>query len=129
MDEKYWAHSTSQAGKSDRQRPDVHLSSVERMAAEHAEWFGASSMAQAAGLLHDLGRDTECFQKRPEGEVPRMDHAIWGAVVARQRFPSLGSLMAYAVTEYHAGLAMVSACKTGMWFDGRHCKVVIRRVQ
>jgi len=125
----FYAHSTSRADKPDLQQLDVHLSFVGRMAAERAEWFGASSMEQAAGLLHDLGKCTERFQKRLEGEVPRMDHATWGAVVARQRYPSLGPLMADAIAGHHAGLAMVSACETGMWFDGGHCKVLIRRVR
>lgn len=102
---EFYAHSTSSADKSDWQRLDVHLTSVGKMAAERAAWFGADVIALATGLLHDLGKYTERFQKRLEGEVPRMDHATWGAVVARQRYPSLGPLMAYAIAGHHAGLA------------------------
>lgn len=62
-------------------------------------------MAEAAGLLHDLGKYTEKFQDRLKGEVPRVDHATWGAWIARERYPQLGSLLAYGIAGHHAGLA------------------------
>ncbi|OHX22068.1 CRISPR-associated endonuclease Cas3'' [Chromobacterium sphagni] len=34
-----------------------------------------------------------------------VDHASWGAVVARQKYKSLGTLLAYGIAGHHAGLA------------------------
>jgi CRISPR-associated endonuclease/helicase Cas3 len=101
----FYAHSTSDWSKSDWQTLPDHLHTVGRQAAEYARWFGGEFLAEACGVLHDLGKYTDKFQKRLEGEVPRVDHATWGAWVARQRYPQLGVLMAYAIAGHHAGLA------------------------
>lgn len=102
---EFYAHSTSKRDKSDWQALSGHLNAVGGLAAVRASWFGGEEMARISGLLHDVGKYTERFQKRLEGEVPRMDHATWGAVIARQRYPSLGPLLAYAIAGHHAGLA------------------------
>ena len=62
-------------------------------------------MAWVAGVLHDLGKYTERFQGRLAGDIHRVDHATWGAVVAQERYKNLGTLIAYAVAGHHAGLA------------------------
>ena len=98
---EFYAHSTKDASKADWQTLRGHLGSVGTMAAERAKWFGAEGLANVGGLLHDLGKYTVRFQKR----------------------------LAYGIAGYHTGLVMISACETGAWFDGRHCKVVILRVQ
>ena len=102
---EFYAHSTKDASKADWQTLRGHLGSVGTMAAERARWFGGEDMAQVGGLLHDLGKYTEQFQKRLLGEVPKVDHATWGADIAMQRYKQLGSLMAYAIAGHHAGLA------------------------
>ncbi|HEX7339929.1 MAG TPA: CRISPR-associated helicase Cas3' [Rhodanobacteraceae bacterium] len=101
----FYAHSTSRTDKQDWQTLENHLSTVGRMAGKRAQWFGAETLASIAGTLHDLGKYTQAFQKRLEGEVPRVDHATWGAVIANQRYPQLGKLLAYAIAGHHAGLA------------------------
>ena len=101
----FYAHSTSETDKSNWQGLRDHLDAVGRLAAERAGWFGGDSVVRVTGMLHDLGKYTESFQARLTGAVPRVDHATWGAVVARQRYTSLGPLMAYAIAGHHAGLA------------------------
>lgn len=105
MQVEFYAHSTKDESKVDWQTLRGHLGSVGTMAAERARWFAGEGIAFVSGLLHDLGKYTEGFQKRLEGEVPKVDHATWGAVVATQRFKQIGTLMAYTIAGHHAGLA------------------------
>ncbi len=102
---EFYAHSTSETDKSNWQGLGDHLEAVGQLAADRAGWFGGEAVACAAGMLHDLGKYTESFQARLTGAVPRVDHATWGAEVARHRYKSLGPLMAYAIAGHHAGLA------------------------
>lgn len=74
------------------------------MAANKASHFGGEPLAHIEGLLHDLGKYTQEFQKRLEGG-PSVDHATHGAQVAAERFGTLGTIMAYAIAGHHAGLA------------------------
>ncbi len=111
MEEKrrFYAHSTSNPSKSDWQSLKEHLEEVGRRAAEKADAFGGSVVARAAGVTHDVGKYTEKFQERLEGEIPRVDHATWGAWLLRERYKGpdkgLAALIGYAVAGHHAGLA------------------------
>lgn len=100
-----YAHSTEQKSKADWQSLQDHLLSVGELAAANAEPFGAAALARVAGVLHDLGKYTSQFQRRLEGEYPRMDHATWGARIACERYGILGSVLAYGIAGHHAGLA------------------------
>ncbi len=101
----FFAHSTSRKDRSDWQPLAAHLRNVGRMAAERAENFQAPDLAEVAGLLHDLGKYTTDFQRRIAGEAVRVDHATRGAMLAVERYPPLGHLLAYAIAGHHAGLA------------------------
>jgi CRISPR-associated endonuclease/helicase Cas3 len=58
-----------------------------------------------AGLLHDLGKYTDDFQRRIAGDAIRVDHATRGAMVAVERYKRVGMLVAYGIAGHHAGLA------------------------
>ncbi|HVH32510.1 MAG TPA: CRISPR-associated endonuclease Cas3'', partial [Tahibacter sp.] len=102
---KFYAHSGRRADYADWQPLSEHSHAVGERAATNAAAFGGQALARPAGILHDLGKYTEPFQGRLRGEVPRMDHASWGAFVAQSRYKGLGTLMAYAIAGHHAGLA------------------------
>jgi CRISPR-associated endonuclease/helicase Cas3 len=110
---EFYAHSTSRADRADWQSLRDHLLQVGERAALYAAAFGGQELAQVAGQLHDLGKYTEKFQRRLRGEVPKVDHATWGAYVAQQRYKGLGTLIAYGIAGHHAGLA------NGSLGDGR----------
>lgn len=101
----FYAHSTPDPSKTNWQTLRDHLQTVGKQAAARGRWFGAEHLAQASGILHDLGKYTEQFQQRLEGAVPRLDHATWGAAIAKEHYPQMGILMAYAIAGHHAGLA------------------------
>lgn len=102
---EFHAHSTDRPDRSDWQPLQEHLINVGELARQRAEWFGGETLAQAAGILHDLGKYTSEFQLRLAGQHPRMDHATWGARIACQRYGPVGHLIAYAIAGHHAGLA------------------------
>lgn len=57
------------------------------------------------GLLHDIGKYTDEFQRRITGEAIRVDHATRGAMIAIEHYQSLGHILAYGIAGHHAGLA------------------------
>jgi len=106
MPTRFFAHSTSSKDQHDWEPLKDHLQAVAHAAAERANKFGAGSVAYLAGLLHDLGKYRDEFQRRLIGSTEAVDHAAPGGVVAIDRFgPYIGKLLAFAITGHHTGLA------------------------
>ena len=83
-----------------------HLTDVGEMASEFAAAFDGREHANQAGLLHDLGKAEEQFQKRlacddKDSKLKKEPHAHHGAALAleNQAWP-----IAFAVNGHHAGL-------------------------
>lgn len=105
---RFYAHSTDRPDKHDWQPLAEHLIGVGQRARAAADVFGAGALAQAAGLLHDLGKYTDKFQARLEGKEPKLDHATHGAREILSHYSQLAPLahlLAYAIAGHHAGLA------------------------
>lgn len=102
---RYFAHSAHELPESQWQLLREHLEEVGRLAAAKAAHFNGGSMAQCAGLLHDLGKYCDEFQARLRGAPSRVDHATWGAIVANEKYGHIGKLLAYSIAGHHAGLA------------------------
>jgi CRISPR-associated endonuclease Cas3-HD len=103
MNREYYAHSAPKGGG----RPEllkVHLSNVARRAALNAKAFGAEHEAHIAGLLHDLGKYGDLFQRRLEGKEKGIDHWSPGAWVALSTYHNLGIASALAIQGHHIGL-------------------------
>lgn len=101
----FYAHSTPRPDKADWQPLAEHLYAVATLAEHRASTFSAGDLARLAGLLHDLGKYTDEFQRRISGDAIRVDHATRGAMLAVEYYGSLGLLLAYAIAGHHAGLA------------------------
>lgn len=77
-----------------------HLCGTAKLASEFAQAFGGESQAYLAGMLHDIGKYSEEFQKRLAGGA-KTDHSTAGAKEAyRMGQPEV----AFAVAGHHAGL-------------------------
>ena len=65
--------------------------------------------AKAAGLLHDLGKYADQFQRRLKdpGREPSRDHWTAGAALLLQCYKGLGMLPSLAVGGHHAGLTVL----------------------
>lgn len=100
-----YAHSTQNKSKIDWQPLADHLLAVAHLSSQKAAFFGGEQLAFIAGLLHDLGKYTDEFQRRISGDLIRVDHATRGAMLAVERYGQAGKLLAYAIAGHHAGLA------------------------
>lgn len=69
-----------------------------------ASVFGAESIARYAGLLHDIGKYSEAFQRRITGSAEQVDHSTAGTQVAWQSGTRAGQLAAFCIGGHHAGL-------------------------
>lgn len=77
-----------------------HLYGTAKLAAAFAQPFGGESQAYLAGMLHDIGKYSDDFQKRLAGGA-KTDHSTAGAKEAyRMGQPEV----AFAVAGHHAGL-------------------------
>lgn len=101
----FYAHTIETADEGRWQLLSEHLTHVGELAGHFAAGFNAQAAAEAAGLLHDLGKYTAEFQARLRGSSQRVDHSTHGARVACERFGALGQLLAYGIAGHHAGLA------------------------
>lgn len=82
-----------------------HLEKTAETAKAFAGCFGAGEDAYLCGLIHDIGKYSEAFQKRIYKESKkRVDHSGAGAVELKKRFGSRGRILAYCVAGHHTGL-------------------------
>lgn len=93
----------------------IHLQAVAKKAATLAKPFGGQSWAEFAGLWHDLGKYRPGFQRyirsaneaedaHIEGKPGRVSHSTAGALLACERFGTIGRVLAYLIASHHAGL-------------------------
>ena len=100
-----YAHSVEGVPPERWQTMRCHAFGVANLAAERAAKFGAGDLARVTGLLHDVGKYCEAFQRKLRGEALRVDHSTAGARISAERYGQLGRLLAYAIAGHHAGLA------------------------
>jgi CRISPR-associated endonuclease/helicase Cas3 len=116
----YWAHSAPKSlpGSDSRagwQLLSVHLEAVSRFAQSMASAARPvdgrlTALAAIAGLLHDFGKYSDCFQRMLCTGQGRCQHAIHGALLAKfgtanaPLKPGLQSVAA-VITGHHTGLA------------------------
>ncbi len=107
--EPFNAHSPNDNGKGIPDPLAVHLSEVRNQASSYAEVFGAGSLADLSGLLHDLGKYADQFKRRldnPSTESAR-DHSIAGAAAILGCYKGQGEMAALAVEGHHIGLRRI----------------------
>lgn len=75
---------------------------AERLALEAGSLPAFAKRARACGLLHDLGKYTNDFQKLLRGEVKKAPHSIFGAAAAALRAKAVD--VGFAIAGHHAGM-------------------------
>lgn len=98
---RYLAHSGT-TGEGELLRD--HLKLVAERAKGYAAAFDVSTEAYLAGLLHDLGKYGDLFQRRLEGKESGIDHWSAGAWAALERYKLKGIAAALAIQGHHIGL-------------------------
>lgn len=102
---QYFAH-TNPNSRDDWHRLSDHLQGAGHKAAKFLESAGCSDFGRAAGLLHDLGKYTQEFQRRLDGDPQSVDHSTAGAKVAIDKYGSVkGKMLAFCIAGHHTGLA------------------------
>lgn len=99
------------AGLTDEEEEDFEgqpLSEHLRNTAAFASAFAVhelSDLLYNAGLLHDLGKYQELFQRKIRGEKMRVDHSACGAAEAGRQMDGLPAMiLEYIIAGHHAGL-------------------------
>lgn len=77
-----------------------HLQGAANLSSDFAEAFGCSQWGYGCGLIHDIGKYSDRFQKRLLGG-PITDHATAGA---QELYKRHNCMAAYCVAGHHAGL-------------------------
>ena len=81
-----------------------HALQTAQHAQEFAAVFGCGEMGYAAGLLHDLGKQSGGFQKRILENGPKVEHSAAGAKVCYDAGTKAACLLAYCISGHHGGL-------------------------
>jgi len=111
----YYAHSTDDSDKKNWQLLKDHLENVADLSGEFAKTFNSENIAYSAGLLHDIGKYSEEFQKRLEGSQIRVDHSTAGAIVAGKAYPPLlARILEYTISGHHGGLRNYGSNYSGL---------------
>ena len=101
-----FAHSMPGAPLSEWEPLSEHLQQVGLQAGRRAGYFSDQILAQAAGVLHDIGKTSPEFQHYIAGDGSSVDHSTAGALEALQLYPCEAAMvLAYAIAGHHAGLA------------------------
>lgn len=104
MDEPlFYAHSANAAGEWDSLAH--HLAAVAERAATFANATEATQEARLAGLLHDLGKYGDLFQRRLRGQEKGIDHWSAGAWMALKDYRAIAA--ALAIQGHHVGLQRI----------------------
>lgn len=102
------------------QTNDEHQRGVAELAGKFAADFDMAAWGEVVGLLHDKGKEKRAFQEhimrnsgyRPEVVVNgNKDHAVVGALIAKQLFPQFHLLMDNVLMGHHRGLYDEEECR------------------
>lgn len=103
MDNKrYIAHSSENALK--EQTVEEHSRNTAKLCKD----FSISvlkDLMYVLGMLHDVGKYQDSFQRRIRGDNIRVEHSGCGALVAGKMYPNaVGLLMKYCILGHHSGI-------------------------
>ena len=98
---KYLAHRDEASGR--EQSLKEHLENTAELSGNFAQKFGAYRWGYCAGMLHDIGKYSQKFQRRLWGSTEKTDHATAGAQVCWKR-PNGYQFLSYCIAGHHSGL-------------------------
>lgn len=81
-----------------------HLQGTAEKAKDFAEVFGKGDWGYCCGMLHDIGKYSDKFQRRIRGEEIKVDHATAGARVC-MKLGGMYPFLEMCIAGHHAGLS------------------------
>jgi CRISPR-associated endonuclease/helicase Cas3 len=104
-DRVFYAHSRPGEPFETWERLEWHLRRAGALARRFGRRFDTGITAGASGLLHDVGKYSDAFQRRIAEDAGRVDHATGGAKEASKLYgKEVGQLLAYGIAGHHGGL-------------------------
>lgn len=97
----YLAHISEDGTR--RQTVKEHLEKTAKLSKQFASEFGYGDWGYCCGMLHDIGKYSEKFQKRIMGCEEKVDHATAGAQLCKEK-GGFYTAIAYCIAGHHAGL-------------------------
>lgn len=102
MAETYVAHIREKTGEI--QTVKEHCENTANRSRKTAVSF-MKSVAYDTGLLHDIGKYQEDFQRKISGEKLSVEHSLCGAIEAHELWKgAVGWMMVYCIAGHHSGL-------------------------
>lgn len=92
---------------------DEHLRNTAKLAEFFASKFDSGEWGRIAGLLHDLGKYRDDFQKRLRGAPIRAPHSMVGALLSFQADNQYGVPLAMVIAGHHGGLPNLASGESG----------------
>lgn len=115
--DQFFGHSANAEGVGVAELLREHLRRVAEQAGRFAAAFGAEEQGHAAGMLHDLGKYADQFQRRLRDPSERgRDHWTIGAL-ALLTLGRLGILPACATAAHHTGLRQLPTSLRSYWTE------------
>ena len=104
-DRIFYAHSRPGEPFETWEQLEWHLRRAGALARRFGRRFDSGIAASASGLLHDVGKYSDAFQRRIAEDAGRVDHATGGAKEAVAHYgKEAGHLLAYGIAGHHGGL-------------------------
>lgn len=104
---KYYAHTVEGESEDKWQTIKSHAENVANMVKKFSANWCTQEYAENLGLLHDVGKYQDCFQRRLHGDTMPVEHSISGAEQwLKMRWPESG---AYCIAGHHSGLPDVGS--------------------
>ncbi len=106
---RFFAHRREGEDRENWQPLIEHLTKTAEMARDFGADANVAELAYIAGLIHDLGKYSDAFQKRLAGEGPRVDHSTAGAKELKALLEGspqqvFAQLLVYPIMGHHTGL-------------------------
>ena len=98
MDRTFYAHISLNGEK---QTVKEHLHGTAELCGKFASEFNAQDIGYMTGLMHDIGKYSEAFQKRLLEDGAKVDHSTAGAVECAKKRNNYSAL---CIAGHHAGL-------------------------
>lgn len=82
-----------------------HLENVAKMTAAFAKKFSSEEFGYVIGLLHDIGKYSNAFQRRIRGNNERVDHSTAGLQLSYEEFQQhIALILGFCIAGHHGGL-------------------------
>lgn len=101
-EKRYFAHTVDGKDENEWQTLKSHAENVARQVFDFSKTWCSEEYAKNLGLLHDIGKYQDDFQRRLHGENIQVEHSICGAAEwLKLGFPESG---AYCIAGHHTGM-------------------------